>query len=89
MKEKRREAEELMSHIHLHEELREKVRKHKRYQWEINRGFQLDSFLRDLPRHLKRDIMRHLCLDLLKRVSDNLFPTQKFTLLILTVVWNS
>ncbi|GJW94552.1 cyclic nucleotide-gated ion channel 1-like protein [Tanacetum coccineum] len=68
MKEKKQEAEDLMSHISLPEELRQRVRRHKRYKWKITKGVELDSFVRDLPRDLKRDIKRHLCLLSLKRV---------------------
>ncbi|KAI3719534.1 hypothetical protein L6452_20436 [Arctium lappa] len=68
MKEKRREAEELMSHVSLPEELRERVRRHKQYKWKITRGVELDSFVKDLPWDLRRDIKRHLCLFSLMRV---------------------
>ncbi|KAK9074291.1 hypothetical protein SSX86_006888 [Deinandra increscens subsp. villosa] len=68
MKEKRREAEDLMSHISLPENLRQRVRRHKQYKWKITRGVELDSFVRDLPRDLRTDIKRHLCLPSLKRV---------------------
>ncbi|XP_024987687.1 cyclic nucleotide-gated ion channel 1-like isoform X2 [Cynara cardunculus var. scolymus] len=68
MKEKRREAEELMSHVSLPEQLRERVRRHKQYKWKITRGVELNSFVRDLPRDLRRDIKRHLCLFSLRRV---------------------
>nr|GEU66277.1 cyclic nucleotide-gated ion channel 1-like [Tanacetum cinerariifolium] len=56
MKEKRREAEDLMSHISLPEELRQRVRRHKQLKWKITKGVELDSFVRDLPRDLRRDI---------------------------------
>ncbi|XP_023729115.1 cyclic nucleotide-gated ion channel 1 [Lactuca sativa] len=68
MKEKRREAEDLMSHISLPENLRERVRRHKHYKWKITKGVELDSFVKDLPRDLRRDIKRHLCLSSLMRV---------------------
>ncbi|PWA34380.1 potassium channel, voltage-dependent, EAG/ELK/ERG [Artemisia annua] len=68
MKEKRREAEDLMSHISLSEELRQRVRRHKQYKWKVTRGVELDSFVKDLPRDLRRDIKRHLCLSSLRRV---------------------
>nr|XP_043624809.1 cyclic nucleotide-gated ion channel 1-like [Erigeron canadensis] len=68
MKEKRQEAEELMSHFSLSEELRQRVRRHKQYKWKITRGVELESFVRDLPRDLRRDIKRHLCLLSLRRV---------------------
>ncbi|KAL4586147.1 hypothetical protein LXL04_010779 [Taraxacum kok-saghyz] len=73
MKEKRREAEDLMSHISLPEDLRDRVRRHKHYKWKITRGVELDSFLKDLPRDLRRDIKRHLCLSSLMRC-DRLKP---------------
>ncbi|KAL7604814.1 hypothetical protein Lser_V15G15724 [Lactuca serriola] len=68
MKEKRREAEDLMSHISLPENLRDRVRRHKHYKWKITKGVELDSFVRGLPRDLRRDIKRHLCLPSLMRV---------------------
>ncbi|KAJ0435271.1 putative cyclic nucleotide-binding domain, Ion transport domain, rmlC-like jelly roll [Helianthus annuus] len=68
MKEKRREAEDLMSHISLPEALRQRVRRHKQYKWKITRGVELDSFVKDLPRDLRTDIKRHLCLPSLMRV---------------------
>ncbi|GKD01577.1 cyclic nucleotide-gated ion channel 1-like protein [Tanacetum coccineum] len=68
MKEKRREAEDLMSHISLPEELRQHVRRHKQLKWKITKGVELDSFLRDLPRDLRRDIKSHLCLPSLMKV---------------------
>ncbi|KAM0050419.1 putative cyclic nucleotide-binding domain, potassium channel, voltage-dependent, EAG/ELK/ERG [Helianthus debilis subsp. tardiflorus] len=68
MKEKKREAEDLMSHISLPEELRQRVRVYKQYKWKITRGVELDSFVRDLPRDLRKDIKRHLCLHSLMRV---------------------
>ncbi|CAH1434420.1 unnamed protein product [Lactuca virosa] len=68
MKEKRREAEDLMSHISLPESLRDRVRKHKHYKWKKTKGVELDSFVKDLPRDLRRDIKRHLCLSSLMRV---------------------
>ncbi|KAI3818509.1 hypothetical protein L1987_12318 [Smallanthus sonchifolius] len=68
MKEKRREAEDLMSYMSLPEELRQRVRRHKQYKWKITRGVELDSFVRDLPRDLRRDVKRHLCLPSLTRV---------------------
>ncbi|KAI3764363.1 hypothetical protein L2E82_14370 [Cichorium intybus] len=68
MKEKRREAEDLMSHISLPEYLRDRVRKHKHYKWKITKGVELDSFVKGLPRDLRRDIKRHLCLPSLMRV---------------------
>ncbi|KAF5756982.1 putative Ion transport domain, rmlC-like jelly roll, cyclic nucleotide-binding protein [Helianthus annuus] len=68
MKEKRREAEDLMSHISLPEALRQRVRSHKQYKWKITRGVELDSFVKDLPRDLRTDIKRHLCLPSLMRV---------------------
>ncbi|KAI3498218.1 hypothetical protein L1887_33988 [Cichorium endivia] len=68
MKEKRREAEDLMSHISLPENLRDRVRRHKHYKWKITKGVELDSFVKDLPRDLRRDIKRHLCLSSLMRV---------------------
>ncbi|KAI3731852.1 hypothetical protein L1987_63042 [Smallanthus sonchifolius] len=68
MKDKRREAEDLMSYMSLPEELRQRVRRHEQYKWNITHGVELDSFVRDLPRDLKRDIKRHLCLPSLMRV---------------------
>ncbi|KAM0050418.1 putative IQ motif, EF-hand binding, cyclic nucleotide-binding domain, Ion transport [Helianthus debilis subsp. tardiflorus] len=68
MKEKRRAAEDLMSHISLPEALRQRVRRHKQYKWKITRGVELDSFVKDLPRDLRTDIKRHLCLPSLMRV---------------------
>ncbi|PWA98471.1 potassium channel, voltage-dependent, EAG/ELK/ERG [Artemisia annua] len=68
MKEKRREAEDLMSHISLPEELRQRVRRHNQLKWKITRGVELDSFVRDLPRDLRRDIKSHLCLPSLMKV---------------------
>ncbi|KAI3818510.1 hypothetical protein L1987_12319 [Smallanthus sonchifolius] len=68
MKEKRREAEDLMSYMSLPEVLRQRVRRHTQYKWKITRGVELDSFVRDLPHDLRRDIKRHLCSTLLMRV---------------------
>ncbi|XP_071741483.1 cyclic nucleotide-gated ion channel 1-like [Rutidosis leptorrhynchoides] len=68
MKEKRREAEELMSLISLPEELRKRVRRHQQYKWKVTRGVELNPFVRDLPRDLRQDIKRHLCLSSLMRV---------------------
>ncbi|KAJ0435278.1 putative cyclic nucleotide-binding domain, Ion transport domain, rmlC-like jelly roll [Helianthus annuus] len=68
MKEKWREAEDLMSHMSLPDSLRQRVRRDKQYKWKITLGVELDTFFRDLPQDLRRDIKRHLCLTLLKRV---------------------
>ncbi|KAI7746967.1 hypothetical protein M8C21_030485, partial [Ambrosia artemisiifolia] len=68
MKEKRLEAEDLMSHFSLPKPLREQVRRHNEYKWEKTRGFELDPFLNDLPTNLRTEIRRHLCLPSLKRV---------------------
>ncbi|KAI3731855.1 hypothetical protein L1987_63045 [Smallanthus sonchifolius] len=73
MKDKRREAEDLMSYMSLPEELRQRVRRHEQYKWNITHGVELDSFVRDLPRDLKRDIKRHLCLPSLMGVRGILF----------------
>ncbi|KAI7725445.1 hypothetical protein M8C21_009710 [Ambrosia artemisiifolia] len=45
MKEKRREAEDLMSYMFLPEPLRQRVRRHKQYKWKTTRGVELDSFV--------------------------------------------
>ncbi|KAL8209405.1 hypothetical protein R6Q57_006137 [Mikania cordata] len=68
MKEKRREADDLMSYLSLPEDLRQQVRRHKRYKWKITRGVELDSFVRDLPWDLRIAIKRHICGPSLKRV---------------------
>ncbi|KAJ9562157.1 hypothetical protein OSB04_007317 [Centaurea solstitialis] len=62
MKERRREAEEFMfdsSGSELDD-----------YRWKKTRGIELDTFIRDLLRDLRKEIKRHLCLGSLRYMSD-------------------
>lgn len=68
MKEKRRDARYLMSHYNLPPSLREQVLEHEQFVWQRTRGVDLESFVQNLPRDLRRSIKRHLCLVLLRRV---------------------
>ncbi|XP_076957805.1 cyclic nucleotide-gated ion channel 1-like [Bidens hawaiensis] len=68
MRVKRRDAEQWMSHRMLPESLKERIRRYEQYRWQETRGVDEDTFIRNLPKDLRRDIKRHLCLKLLKRV---------------------
>ncbi|KAI3731853.1 hypothetical protein L1987_63043 [Smallanthus sonchifolius] len=57
-----------MSHFSLPGDLRQQVRRHKQNKWQLTRGVELDSFVRDFPLDLKMAIKRHICLPSLQRL---------------------
>lgn len=69
MRIKRRDAEMWMSHRLLPADLKERIRRYDQYNWQVTRGVDEESVIRNLPGDLRRDIKRHLCLALLMRVS--------------------
>uniref|UniRef100_A0A1D1YDX1 Cyclic nucleotide-gated ion channel 1 n=2 Tax=Anthurium amnicola TaxID=1678845 RepID=A0A1D1YDX1_9ARAE len=68
MRVKRRDTDQWMSHRLLPESLKERIRRHEQYSWQVTRGVDEDNLLQNLPKDLGRDIKRHLCLALLMRV---------------------
>ncbi|KAK1406402.1 hypothetical protein QVD17_41699 [Tagetes erecta] len=57
---RRRDVEQWMSHRHLPEDLRKKVRDSERYNWAATRGVDEEVLMENLPEDLQRDIRRHL-----------------------------
>ncbi|KAL8202024.1 hypothetical protein R6Q57_011171 [Mikania cordata] len=57
---RRRDVEQWMSHRHLPEDLRKKVRDSERYTWVATRGVNEELLMENLPEDLQRDIRRHL-----------------------------
>ncbi|XP_024967809.1 probable cyclic nucleotide-gated ion channel 20, chloroplastic isoform X1 [Cynara cardunculus var. scolymus] len=57
---RRRDVEHWMSHRHLPEELRRKVRESERYNWAATRGVNEERLMENLPEDVQRDIRRHL-----------------------------
>ncbi|XP_078429086.1 cyclic nucleotide gated channel 1 [Wolffia australiana] len=68
MRVKRRDTDQWMSHRMLTDKLRERIRRHEQYRWQVTRGVNEELLLQNLPKDLRRDIKRHLCLNLLNRV---------------------
>ncbi|KMT20322.1 hypothetical protein BVRB_1g003220 [Beta vulgaris subsp. vulgaris] len=68
MRIRRRDAELWMSHRLLPADLKERIRRYDQYNWQVTRGVDEESVIRNLPGDLRRDIKRHLCLALLMRV---------------------
>ncbi|KAJ3693052.1 hypothetical protein LUZ60_012147 [Juncus effusus] len=68
MRVKRRDAEQWMTHRHLPDNLRERIRRYEQYKWQETRGVNEEYLLQTLPKDLRREIKRHLCLSLLMRV---------------------
>ena len=84
MRVKKRDTNQWMSHRLLPEQLRERIRRHEQYSWQVTRGVNEEFLLENLPRDLRRDIKRHLCLSLLKRVSPNEVAIISFTFSLIT-----
>ncbi|KAJ9542617.1 hypothetical protein OSB04_029123 [Centaurea solstitialis] len=57
---RRRDVEQWMSHRHLPEQLRRKVRESERYNWAATRGVNEERLMENLPEDVQRDIRRHL-----------------------------
>ncbi|KAL8245913.1 hypothetical protein R6Q59_007129 [Mikania micrantha] len=57
---RRRDVEQWMSHRHLPEDLRKKVRDSERYTWVATQGVNEEVLMENLPEDLQRDIRRHL-----------------------------
>ncbi|KAJ0467021.1 putative cyclic nucleotide-binding domain, Ion transport domain, rmlC-like jelly roll [Helianthus annuus] len=57
---RRRDVEQWMSHRHLPEGLRKKVRDSERYHWAATQGVNEEVLMENLPEDLQRDIRRHL-----------------------------
>ncbi|CAA6671564.1 unnamed protein product [Spirodela intermedia] len=68
MRIKRRDTDQWMSHRLLPEKLRDRIRRHEQYRWQVTRGVDEENLLQNLPKDLRREIKRHLCLALLTRV---------------------
>ncbi|MQL83773.1 hypothetical protein Taro_016259 [Colocasia esculenta] len=68
MRVKRRDTDQWMSHRLLPDNLRERIRRHEQYRWQVTRGVDEENLLQNLPKDIRRDIKRHLCLALLMRV---------------------
>ncbi|KAI7729652.1 hypothetical protein M8C21_015745 [Ambrosia artemisiifolia] len=57
---RRRDVEQWMSHRHLPEDLRKKIRDSERYHWAATQGVNEEVLMENLPEDLQRDIRRHL-----------------------------
>ncbi|XP_024990997.1 probable cyclic nucleotide-gated ion channel 20, chloroplastic isoform X2 [Cynara cardunculus var. scolymus] len=57
---RRRDVEHWMSHRHLPEDLRIKVRESERYNWAATRGVNEERLMENLPEDVQRYIRRHL-----------------------------
>nr|XP_043631319.1 probable cyclic nucleotide-gated ion channel 20, chloroplastic isoform X2 [Erigeron canadensis] len=57
---RRRDFEQWMSHRHLPDNLRRKVRESERYNWAATQGVNEENLMVTLPEDLQRDIRRHL-----------------------------
>ncbi|PWA82825.1 hypothetical protein CTI12_AA041140 [Artemisia annua] len=57
---RRRDVEQWMSHRHLPEDLRRKVRDSERYNWAATQGVNEEMLMENFPEDLQRDIRRHL-----------------------------
>lgn len=68
MRIKRRDTDQWMSHRLLPDKLRDRIRRHEQYRWQVTRGVDEENLIQNLPKDLRRDIKRHLCLGLLTRV---------------------
>ncbi|KAL1318212.1 hypothetical protein HN51_070490 [Arachis hypogaea] len=55
-----RDVERWMSHRHLPEDLKKRVRQAERYNWAATRGVNEEILMENLPEDLQRDIRRHL-----------------------------
>ncbi|MED6115456.1 putative cyclic nucleotide-gated ion channel 20, chloroplastic [Stylosanthes scabra] len=55
-----RDVERWMSHRHLPEDLKKRVRQAERYNWAATRGVNEEMVMENLPEDLQRDIRRHL-----------------------------
>ncbi|VVA11264.1 PREDICTED: cyclic [Prunus dulcis] len=48
--------------------LKKRIRKYEKYKWQETRGVDVENFLNNLPRDLRRDTKRHLCSGPLSKV---------------------
>ena len=84
----KRDTDQWMSHRLLPQPLRERIRRHEQYTWQVTRGVNEEFHLQNLPRDVRRDVKRHLCLDLVKQVSPNEVTIISFTFSLLTkLLW--
>ncbi|KAI9073199.1 hypothetical protein K1719_044808 [Acacia pycnantha] len=65
---RKQNIEKWMLHRMLPEDLRERIRRYERYQWQENGGVDEETLIRNLPKDLRSDVKRHLCLHLLLKV---------------------
>ncbi|KAJ4705869.1 Cyclic nucleotide-gated ion channel 1 [Melia azedarach] len=68
MRLKLREIEQWMPYQKLSKDLQQEVRKHQQYIWRETKGVDVENFLNNLPKNLKRSINRELFLRFLLRV---------------------
>lgn len=88
MRLKLREIEQWMPYQKLSKDLQQEVRKHQQYIWRETKGVDVENFLNNLPKNLKRSINRELFLRFLLRVSCLIFTellTRKSVTLYLSI----
>ncbi|XP_008234764.1 PREDICTED: cyclic nucleotide-gated ion channel 1-like [Prunus mume] len=68
MRLKGQEIELWMAFHSLPRKLKKRIRQYEKYKWQETRGVDVENFLHNLPRDLRRDTKRHLCSGPLSKV---------------------